>query len=74
MIIGLVALGAIVGLRPVIKRKAQQRREHCEQLAAKCKQMRAAQPEGRRQAAGMRERGEPQAAQVADRDEAVGSI
>jgi hypothetical protein len=46
VIIGLVALGAIVGLRPVMKRKARQ-------MAAKCKQVMAAQPEDRREAAGM---------------------
>jgi flagellar biosynthesis/type III secretory pathway M-ring protein FliF/YscJ len=67
VIIGLVALGAIVGLRPVMKRKARQ-------MAAKCKQVMAAQPEGRREAAGMPECRQPKDAQVEDRDEAVASI
>jgi hypothetical protein len=74
VIIGLLALAAIAGLRPVLKRKGQEMREHCEQMAAKCKQMMAAQPEGGREAAGMRERCGPKAAQVEDREEAVASI
>ena len=69
-IIGLVAVAATIGLLPVIRRKAHKVREHCEQMAAKCKQMMAqsgADPE----AAGMREHSEATAAQVGGRSEAL---
>ena len=35
LIIGLVAVGALLAARPALKRKA---REHCQQMAAKCKE------------------------------------
>ena len=35
LIIGLAAIGAVLAVRPALKRKA---REHCEQMAAKCKE------------------------------------
>ena len=38
-ILGFVALGAIIGLRPVARRMGRKMREHCEQMAAQCKQM-----------------------------------
>jgi len=38
-IVGFVAVGAIVGLRPVARRMSQKMREHCAQMAAQCKQM-----------------------------------
>jgi hypothetical protein len=44
LIIGLVAVAAVLALRPVGKRMAQKMREHCEQMAGKC-QEKMAQPE-----------------------------
>ena len=41
VIIGFVAVGAIVGLRPVAKRLGHEMREHCGQMAEQCKQMAA---------------------------------
>jgi hypothetical protein len=38
---GLIVIGAVVALRPVVKRKGQQMRGHCAQMAAKCKEMMA---------------------------------
>ena len=35
LIIGLAAIGVVLAVRPALKRKA---REHCEQMAAKCKE------------------------------------
>ena len=51
-IFGLAAVGAVIVLR---KRIGQKMREHCQQMAATCKQMMAAQGEGRGEAAGMPE-------------------
>jgi gas vesicle protein len=39
-IVGLAAVGAIVGIRRA-KRMSQKMREHCAQMAAQCKQMAA---------------------------------
>jgi hypothetical protein len=39
LIIGLAAIGAVLAVRPLVKRKAQTMREHCEQMAGKCKEM-----------------------------------
>ncbi|HSJ73662.1 MAG TPA: hypothetical protein VK904_05040 [Miltoncostaeaceae bacterium] len=33
-IVGLVAIGVIIALRPVMRRMGQRMREHCEQMAA----------------------------------------
>jgi hypothetical protein len=38
-LIGLVAIGAIVALRPVIARAGRKISEHCAQMASKCKEM-----------------------------------
>lgn len=38
-ILGLVAIGAVIGSRPVARRMGRKMREHCEQMAAQCKQM-----------------------------------
>jgi hypothetical protein len=38
-LIGLVAVGVMVGLRPAAKRMGEKMREHCEQMAGRCKQM-----------------------------------
>ena len=50
-IVGVVAIGAIIGSRPVARRMGRKMREHCEQMAAQCKQI-AAQPGGRGEAVG----------------------
>ena len=49
-IVGLAAVGAVVGVRRV-KRIGQKMREHCGQMAAQCKQM-AGQIGGRGEAVG----------------------
>ena len=36
IIVGSVAIGAIIGLRPVLRRKGQKMREHCEQMMEGC--------------------------------------
>jgi hypothetical protein len=42
LVIALAAVGVVLALRPVLKRKAHSKmREHCKQMAAKCKQMMA---------------------------------
>jgi hypothetical protein len=38
-IIGVMALGAIIGSRPLARRMRHKMQEHCEQMAAHCKQM-----------------------------------
>jgi hypothetical protein len=38
LIIGLAAIGAVLAVRPLVKRKAQTMRERCEQMAGKCKE------------------------------------
>ena len=38
-ILGFVAIGAVIGSRPVARRMGRKMREHCEQMAAQCKQM-----------------------------------
>ena len=75
-IVGLVAVGAVIALRPLLRRMGHKMREHCEQMATQfggraemahkmpecCEDM-AAQSEGRGEAAQeMRERGEHVAA------------
>jgi len=54
-IFGLAAIAAVIGLRALVKRKDQKMREHCQQMAAKCKQMMAAQGGDHGEALGMRE-------------------
>ena len=49
-IVGLAAVGAVVGVRRA-KRMGQKMREHCGQMAAQCKQM-AAQVGGRGEVVG----------------------
>ena len=56
LIVGVAAVGAVMALRPVLKRRmVQKMREHCTQMAGKCKEMIGAQPRGRGQAGGMPE-------------------
>ena len=55
-LIGFTAVGALIALRPVLKRRiVQKMQEHCQQMAAKCKQMMAGPPTERGEAAGMPE-------------------
>jgi hypothetical protein len=81
-IVGLVAVGAAIALRPVVRRLGQKMREHCERMAAQfgprgtmrehCEQM-AAHFEGRGEAAHtMPECCEQMDAQFEVRDEVVG--
>lgn len=55
VIVGLVAVGAIVALRSAAGRSGHSMSEHCKQMAGRCKQMMAGQPADRGPAAGMRE-------------------
>ena len=79
LILGLVAVGALIALRPVVKRRmVQKMREHCKQMATHCKEMMGAQGEGRGEATGrdampqrMREHCEPLAAEDEHRRETV---
>ena len=83
LIVGVVAVGAVVALRPVVKpRMLEKMREHCGQMAEHCKQMmgqsasrseptghEAMDPEAMRQ--NMREHCEPTGAQGEERSERV---
>ena len=45
-IFGLAATGAVIALGPVVKRRiGHKMREHCEEMAAKCRQMMAGRPD-----------------------------
>ena len=50
-ILGIAAIAVIIALRPAAGRVGQKMREHCEQMASKCKQMMATPPGERREAA-----------------------
>ncbi len=43
VVIGLAAIGGIIGLRSLAGRGGQKMREHCMKMAGKCKQMMAGQ-------------------------------
>ena len=46
-VIGLAAVGAVIALRPFVKRRmVRKMREHCRQMAAQCKEMMGSQREG----------------------------
>jgi hypothetical protein len=46
LMLGLVAVGALIALRPVVKRRmVQKMREHCTQMAGHCREMMGAQHE-----------------------------
>ena len=67
-IFGLAAVGAVIGLGPVMKRRiGHKMREHCEEMAAKCKQMMAGQSGARGEEDGTQEHGEQIAEHVEDR-------
>jgi hypothetical protein len=72
-IFGLLAVGAIVGLRPAARRIGHKMREHCQQMAAKCKQMMAGQSAEGGEAAGMPGHCKQMAAQFRGDDEATGT-
>lgn len=69
-IVGLVAIAAVIGLLRVVWRKAHKMREHCEQMAAKCKQV-MAQDGGGDEALGMREHPQPADTEVVGGGEAL---
>ena len=65
-IVGLAAVGAVIGLAPLVKRRiGHKMREHREEMAAKCKQMMAGQSGARGEEVGTQEHGE----QMAGHDE-----
>jgi hypothetical protein len=67
-IFGLAAVGAVIGLGPVVKRRiGHKMREHCEETAAKCEQMMAGQSGARGEEVATQEHGEQMAEHVADR-------
>jgi hypothetical protein len=69
LIVGVVAVGSVLALRPVVKRRmVQKMREHCKQMAGKCKQMMASQS-GERSA--MREHCKEMASHGANGEEAA---
>jgi hypothetical protein len=71
-IFGLAAVGALIGLGPVLKRRiGHKMREHCEQMAAKCNSVMAGQPGARDEEVGTQEHGEQTTEQVEDRRAAV---
>ncbi len=56
LVVAVVAVGAALALRPVVKRRmVQKMHEHCKQMAAKCKQLMGAQPTEDGEATGMSE-------------------
>jgi len=71
-IVGLAVVGAVIGLAPVVKRRiGDKMREHCDEMAAKCKQMMAGQSGARGEDVGTQEHGEQLAGRVEDRRAAV---
>jgi hypothetical protein len=71
-IFGLAAVGAVIGLAPVVKRRiGHKMREHCDEMATKCKQMMAGQSGARREDVGTREHGEQMGGDVEDRRAAI---
>lgn len=73
LIVGLAAVGALLVLRPALKRKVMQKMQaHCNQMAGKCKEMMGGQGEATDHAAmreKMREHCEEMAAQHEERAE-----
>lgn len=75
-LIGLVALGAVIALRPLVKRRmVEKMRDHCQQMVAHCQEMMAGAAGGRAKAAG-REMPEPceQTSESAERGEPVAAV
>ena len=67
LIVGFAAVGVVMALRPLVKRRVVQKmREHCKQMAAHCKEMmegRSGMPDREATAHMMREHCEEVAAQ-----------
>jgi hypothetical protein len=38
VVVGLAAVGVVLMVRPLMKRKAERMHQHCEQMAARCKE------------------------------------
>ena len=73
-IIGFTAVGALIALRPVLKRRiVQKMQEHCQQMAAKCRQMMAGPSAERGEAAAMPEHCGQMAAQFRGDKETAGT-
>ena len=71
-IFGLAAVGAVIALGSVVKRRIGHKvREHCREMAAKCKQMMAGQAGAREEEVGTHEQGEQMAGRVEDRHAGV---
>jgi hypothetical protein len=71
-IFGLAAVGAVIGLAPVVKRRiGHKMREHCEEMAGKCKQMMAGSSGANAEEGGTQAHGEQVADHVEDRRAAV---
>jgi hypothetical protein len=71
-IVAIAAVGVVIGLRPVVKRIGHKARQHCEQMAAQCKQMMAGQSgAGREAGQKMPDHCEEMAEQFERRSEAV---
>jgi hypothetical protein len=73
-IVGVAAVGAVIALRPALKRRLLQKMHgHCQQMAPTCRQMMAGQPTERGEAAGTRQPSEQEAPQFVGSGEAVGT-
>ena len=73
-IFGLAAVATVIALRPVLKRRiVQKMQDHCQQMAAQCKQMMAGPSSERGEAAGMPEHCKQTAAQLHGEHEAAGT-
>ena len=70
LIIGLVAVGAVLAVRPVVRCRAHKMREHCDQMAATCTEKLAQLGAGDRETE-VPEHSETTAAAAADRSEAL---
>ena len=46
VLVGFVAVGVILGLRPLLRRGGQKMSEHCAQMASKCRETTATQGTG----------------------------
>lgn len=68
-IIGVAAVGTVVGLGVVIRRVGDEMREHCGQMAAQCKQVMAGHVGNRSETTGARERSGQRHAQAAETHE-----
>jgi hypothetical protein len=71
-IFGFAVVGAVIALRPMLKRRLLQKmQQHCQQMAAKCKQMMAASSTEGAHGAGMPEHCQEMAARFRDYEQAA---